>query len=250
MKIPTLCCTISLLIFSGILVPDLAAEVKPSINYKYFTVSYTQGKSAAEMVMLQTPLISNNGHRNLGLTRWGIKVSEATFTHPKIDVCRIADPGISCHCEITLPKFEGGDALIRREFDKIAEETKEHELEHCRIAVKHANELAQAFKNMKDQPCDNVGKTMREIYDKVMDDCSVEQKRFDNAEYGYSQYLHLESLQRLHDAGFNIAPPSDGRNLPMLDRQKKPDMKVVPQGVEELKKEGFYKDENGVWRNY
>ena len=54
----------------------------------------------------------------------------------------------------------------------------------------------------------------------------------------------------MRDAGFDVAPPADGQSLPRLDGRRKSELKAIPQDVEELKQEGFYKDENGVWRNY
>ena len=173
-----------------------------------------------------------------------------TFTRPKIDVCRVDDPRVICTCEITLPQLQGGDDQTRRDFDKVVAETKEHELEHCRIAAKHANEMERAFKEMKDYRCAEMAKPLQEVFNKIHDDCVVAQKRFDHAEYGYSQYLYLESLQRMQDAGFKVAPAAEGRSMPRLDRRKKPELKAVPEGVEELKQEGFDQDENGVWRNY
>lgn len=246
----TICGAIVLLIVSGFFSSDVAAEVNPAINYVYFQVPYVPGKSVVDMANLGSPLQGKNGHRSIGLTRWRIRFDEMTFTRPKIDVCRIVEPRVTLSCEITLPQLQGGDDRTKRDFEQLAEETKVHELEHCRIATKHANELEQSFKDMKDHPCKEIGQAIREVYEKVLDDCSVEQKRFDHAEYGYSQYLYLESLQQMRDAGFNVAPPTDGHSLPRLDHKKKPELKTIPEGVEELKQEGFYKDENGVWRNY
>ena len=240
----------ALLMVTGFFYSPAAAEVRPAINYVYFQVPYIQGKSAADMVNLSTPLRGGNGHRSIGLTRWQIRFDEMSFTHPKIDICRIDEPRVTLSCEITLPQLQGGDERARREFEQLATETKVHELEHCRIATKHANELERAFKDMNDYRCKEIVPEIREIYAKIIDDCSVEQKRFDHAEYGYSQYLYLEALQQMQDAGFNVAPPADGGSMPRLAPRKKSEMKVVPQGVEELKQEGIYKDENGVWRNY
>ena len=250
MKALTICGALGLLIISGFFSSAVQAEVQPAINYIYFKVPYLPGKSVIDMITISSPLVGNNGHKHIGLTRWRIKTDGITFTRPKIGVCRVEDPRITCTCEITLPQLEGGDDRTRREFEKIAAETKEHELEHCRIAVKHANEMEWAFKEIKDYRCDEMSKPLQEIFDKIHDDCVVEQKRFDHAEYGYSQYLYLESLQRMQDAGFNVAPPTEGRNMPTLDRKNKSNLKDIPQGVEDLKQEGIYKDENGVWRNY
>jgi len=251
MKAPTILYTaVALLIAAGVFSSEIGAEVKPAINYVYFQVPYVSGKSVVDMVTLSTPLKGNNGHRSIGLTRWRIRFDKMSFTRPKIDVCRIAEPVVTLSCEITLPQLQGGDDRVRRDFAKLAEETKVHELEHCRIAAKHANELERAFKEMKDYRCNEISRAIRDVYVKTIDECSVEQKRFDHAEYGYSQYLYLESLQQMQDAGFNVAPPAEGQSMPRLDHQNKSELKAVPQGVEELKQEGFYKDENGVWRNY
>ena len=240
----------ALLIVTGFFSSPAAAEVRPAINYVYFQVPYIQGKSVVDMVNLSTPLRGNNGHRSIGLTKWQIRFDEMSFTSPKIDVCRIDEPRVTLSCEITLPQLQGGDERTKRDFEKLATETKVHELEHCRIATKHANELERTFKDMNDYRCKEIGPAIREIYVKIVDDCSVEQKRFDHAEYGYSRYLYLESLQRMQDAGFNVAPPTEDGGPPRLAPRKTSEMKTVPQGVEELKQEGFYKDENGIWRNY
>ena len=250
MKALTIFGLIGLLTVAGVFSSDLEAEVKPEIEYVYFTVPYIEGKSVEDVILINSPLVGKNGHKHLGITSWRIKYDKATFSRPKIDVCRIEEPNVTCSCKITLPKLEGGDESFRAKFAQRAEKTKRHELEHCRIAVTHANDLERIFRNFNNHSCKEIRKKMREAFVKVQDDCSVEQTRFDHAEYGYSQYLYLESLQQMRDSGFNIAPPAEGRSLPRLDRKKKPEMKVIRQDVEELKQEGFYKDENGVWRNY
>lgn len=241
---------IGILIFSGLAAPKAGAdEVRPNISYVYFQVPHIQGKTVPEMIRISSPIFGRNGHRFIGLTKWQIGFEKMTVTTPSIGVCRVAEPMVTCDCEITLPQFAGGDEQTRRNFEKIAAETKEHELEHCRIAIKHATELARTFKALKAAQCDDLRKKLIEVYNKAVDDCSVEQKRFDHAEYGYRQYLYWEYLQGMQDAGFDLAPPSEGSSMPRLDGKKR-SMEVIPHGVEELEREGIYKDENGVWRNY
>jgi len=230
------------------------AGVVPEVSYQYYPVHYTKGVSVSDLIVRDTPLAGQNGHRFAGTCRWLIKYDRNTFTQPTIGICRIQNPKVSTECLITLAQLVGGDndPDFQRRFAASVENTRKHELEHCGIAVRHANNLLEKFNKLKDRKCEDIRKTMLDEYTQVREACAVEQHRFDNAEYGYAQHLRLEGLQRMVDAGFNVVPPSEGRFIPQLDH--KPAHKnmevLVPEGTEGLAEKGIYKDENGVWRNH
>lgn len=210
--------------------------------------------SVGDLIARDTPLSGDGGRRYAGTCRWRIKYDRNTFTRPTIGVCRMQAPKVYTECLITIAQLVGGDndPKFQREFSEAVEKTRKHELEHCGIAVRHANNLLEKFAKLKDRKCDDMRQAMQDEYSQVREACSVEQHRFDNVEYGYANYLRLEGLQRMVDAGFNLAPPSEGRFIPRLNH--KPIHKnlevIVPEGPESLAEKGIYKDENGVWRNY
>ncbi|MDR2945923.1 MAG: DUF922 domain-containing Zn-dependent protease [Candidatus Adiutrix sp.] len=237
MKIPVIGNVLGLLILSCIVAAPAMAEVQPEISYDYFPVPFLKGKTAKAMISLSTPLRSENGYRVVGRANWRINFEELMVTRPSIDVCQVAEPRVVCTCKITLPQLQGGDAKTQQEFRQVAEDTRIHEMEHCRLAARYATQLEQAFLALKPRDCDELGQALIELYKKIIDDCRVAQKRFDYDEYGYEQYLDLQSADQ---------------PLPRLNRRRNtPEIQVVvPQSPEELQQEGIYKDENGVWRNY
>lgn len=232
----------------------LAGGVEPDITFEYYPVQYTKGLSVGDLITRDTPLSSPNGHRHAGVCSWRIKYDRNTFTRPTIGVCRVREPKVSCECVISIARLVGGDndPDFQRRFSDSVEKTRAHELEHCNIAVLHANRLLATFSKLKDRKCEDQRQVMLDEYSKVRAACSSDQARFDHAEYKYRQHLQLEGLQRMVDAGFNVVPPAEGRFMPRLSR--KPALKnlevMVPEGTESLAEKGIYKDENGVWRNY
>ena len=226
------------------------AEIAPDITYEYFPVQYIQGKSFQSMVRLSTPLRDANNHRPLANISWRFFYRNALFDQPTIGVCKLKEVEVGCTCLIRLPKLEGGDENVRKQFEVFVEESRKHELEHCRIAVKHAGHLKTAFTAVKQNDCDKIGKKMREVYDQIYDECRAEQKRFDDLEYGYKHYHRLETIDKMREAGFHIKPPTDGHFIPTVDKNFKPNFKTVTEDEKSLKQGGIYKDENGVWRNY
>lgn len=251
---------LSLLIL-GLCLPLLALPgigwgdgIEPEVTYKYYPVKYTKGVSVGDLIVRDTPLSGSNGHRYSGTCSWRIRYDRRSFTSPTIGVCRIQDPKVYCECTITLAQLTGGenDPSFQREFAASVEKTRLHELEHCGIAVRHANNLLATFRNLKDRKCEEQQKVMQDEFTKVRTACVADQANFDNSEYGYEQYLRVEGLQRMVDAGFNVVPPAEGRSIPRLNRKpihKNMDV-LVPEGADRLAEKGIYKDENGVWRNY
>lgn len=243
---------IILMLVAAIMTPAfLAAEVQPEITYDFYEVPYVPGLSINEMIKRVSPLIDNqNGHRVIGLNKWFIRYNISEPLRPKIDICRLNNPTVTTSCAITLPQLVGGNAQTIAEFNKLVEDTKIHELEHCTIATQHANIVQNNFRNMPDYPCRDLAGEVSKIFDKIMDDCKREQSRFDHAEYKYKQHLYLESLQSMMDAGFNVIPPSEGDWAPRLDTRAKAPLKNLPQAEDDIEQQGIYRDENGVWRNY
>lgn len=228
----------------------LGAEVDFQLSYEYFPVRYVQGLSASEMVVKDTPLRDPNGvHRHVGQASWRIRYPKVTFTRPLIDVCLIDNPGVVCTCTIRLPQLEGGDEAAKAEFDAYVAGTHKHEMEHCNIALAHARMLEERFLKIGKKSCAKIKAAMRGEFDDVYSDCRREQKQFDVNEYGHRQYLRLEHLQSMVDSGSNVLPPKEGYRIPRLDKRKRK-LEVLDQNPEKLAEEGFYKDENGVWRNY
>lgn len=235
--------------------PGLAGGVKPEITYQYFPVNYTRGIDVVAMTLRDSPLVSD-GTPSLGRCSWRIKydrrsVLAATNT---IGVCRIQSPRVACQCIITLPQLVGGegDPELRAKFAARLEQTRRHELEHCNIAVGHANELQQKLDKLREGKCDDLRETVRREFLQTQDSCSVDQQRFDHSEYRYSYYLDSQGRKRMLDAGFNYVMPEEGGSRPRLNRKPiHKNLKTMPpDGTEDLAEKGIYKDENGVWRNY
>lgn len=228
----------------------LGAEVDFQLSYEYFPVRYVKGKTISEMVIKDTPLKDANGlNRHIGQAVWQINYYNITITRPLIDVCVIDNPGVGCKCVIKLPRLEGGDAATGNLFEGFVEETLRHEMAHCQIALDHARRLEALFLKFGKRDCQKIKGDMRDQFNAVLDDCRREQKQFDNAAYGYGQYLRLERMQSMVDSGAKVLPPEKGYKIPVLDLKDR-GLQVLDQNTEKLTEDGFYKDEKGVWKNY
>ena len=245
-------------------VAPAAAQIQPTISYEYYTVPYIEGVSVQKMVSVATPLRMDNGRTASGVTRWTIASKNPVASSPSIGVCRLEQANVSCDCLIVLPKLEGGDAQAKNDFAKYFEKTKNHELEHCRLATEYANIMSDAFMAIKDQKCEDIGKAMIAIHEKTASDCQTAQSRFDYKEYGYNHYLMAETLGQILDSGIKlrVAPAPTGRPATKAATQSqaaappqtaKPSgnhITTIPDGTAGLEEHGIYKDKNGIWRNY
>lgn len=228
----------------------LGAEVDFQVSYEYYPVRYVKGMTVSDMIVKDTPLRDANGvHRHVGQASWRIRYPQVTFTRPLIDVCLIDNPGVLVTCTIRLAKLEGGDEAARAAFETRVAKTLKHEMAHCNIAQAHARKLEERFLKIGKKPCKKIRQVMRSEFDAVYADCRREQKQFDVNEYGHRQYLRLETLQSMVDSGADVLPPKEGYRIPRLDKKKRK-LEVLDQDPEKLTEEGFYKDENGVWRNF
>lgn len=232
--------------------PALGGEVLPWISYVHYSVPYTPGLSVTEMILRHSPL-SGQGRRFSGYTSYDMKFA-VDYSQPSIDVCRIDSFQVFCDCEITLPRLDGGEAdpEARRLFAVELKRIERHEQTHCDIAVRHAEVLLAGIRKLKAMPCQEADETIAERLQKAMADCAVDQARFDHTEYGYKGHLRVAAPRWTTDAGFRAASPSEEGLRPGRGTDARPgDLKSVnPPDVQEFKRKGIYKDENGVWRNY
>lgn len=228
----------------------LQAEVEFKLSYEYFPVQYIPGMPIEEMIARSSPLRLENGvHVSVGRASWNFGSPKVTFTNPLVGVCLIDRPDIVCNCEITLPQLAEGNAETRAGFEVELAKISKHETEHCNIALAHARILEKRLLKIGQRPCDKIGDDMRREYRVVYDDCKREQQQFDINEYAYSHYLRLESMRSMIDSGARYLPPASGYGAPALDTKKR-NFEVLESNPEQLSKDGFYKDKNGVWRNY
>lgn len=239
---------LGLALLAGLSSPGLVsgAELRPRVTYVYYSVPYSQGLSAPEMILRHSPL-TGKGRSFAGYTHYNINY-EVNYSQPTIDVCRVESPQVTCDCEITLPRLEGGesDPELRRLFAAELSRITRHEQTHCDIAVRHAQSLLTAIGKLKDMPCREADKSIAARFKKITDDCRVDQTRFDHAEYGYKDHLRLDDPQPLTDEGFKASPETGpGRGGRTGDLRS-----ISPPSDQEFKQTGIYKDENGVWRNY
>lgn len=239
---------------AALIMPALAlgTELTPQISYVYYSVPYAPGLSATEMILRHSP-VSGDGRHIAGYTRYSIK-HELGFTQPTIDVCRVDEPRITCNCEITLPRLEGGesDPETRRLFEVELNKINRHEQSHCDIAVRHARDLLKVIRKLKDMPCGKTDEVISARFREMEEACRVDQARFDNEEYGFKEYLRAEGRQRMMDAGFNLVPPVEYDPAAGSAAAGRPGnlQSVTPPNDQEFKQKGIYKDETGVWRNY
>lgn len=228
----------------------LRAEVEFKLSYDYFPVQYISGMPVQEMIARSSPLRLENGvHVSVGRASWSFGSSRVTFTHPLVEVCLINQPGIVCDCKITLPQLIGGDQETRAGFEVELARISKHEMEHCNIALAHARVLEERLLKIGQRPCGKIGDDMRREYQAVYADCQREQQQFDIKEYAYSHYLKLESMQSMIDSGAKYLPPANEYGAPVMDTKKRK-LEVLESNPEQLSRDGFYKDKNGVWRNY
>lgn len=222
----------------------LAAGLEPTISYVYYPVTYTPGQSALDLIIDHSPLGSAMGGKHVtGYTKYNINY-KVDYSNPTIDVCRVEDPVVTCDCEITLPRLEGGqpDPAARRDFEAEFNRIKTHELRHCDIAVRHAEMLLAAFQGLDDMPCPEREDILADSFNKIIDSCQVDQTRFDHDEY--QAISRRRRAAEAESAAAADQPGFDGDSGPKNLRS------IGPGDDGEMRRRGIYKDESGVWRNY
>lgn len=251
------------------------AEVKPEIRYVYYDVPYSKGVPVSELIRLHTTLYNGQGRPLAGITDYLIRY-EMNQGSRVPGICHVENPKVFCECEITLPRLVGAaaDPLIRAEFTTELESIRRHELTHCDIAVRYADNLLVTYRNFNDMLCESGAEAVRKEFERVVAECWEAQLLFDHSEYGYQDHLDAGDFKRAVGDNYRISPQTQDGSSPALKpsvppkalapapRRKAPPIRVenapappppveaVRPGPERPRDGGIFKDEDGVWRNY
>lgn len=232
-----------------VFVPPSAAEVVSTIEYKYYTVNITSKDDAAKNAFSVTP-IRENGKPFLGYT--SCKTRYRYWHDQNADMCRLNRYTVNNDCVVTLPRFVGGEAMLQRTLAMFVEKLKEHELVHCRISLEHANKYDRLLSSFGRHRCDELAGALEIAYRKVHEEAGQAQKRFDvmgdhgrhegaNIKWFLSQFPQSQGPSG-SKAGIGAGRTRKGSagNSPKNGPAEEP--------MEHLS--NYYKDENGVWKNY
>jgi len=237
------------LVFPGLLVVSLWAasawaQVEPTIAYKYYPVTPEVGRSLHSQLHSDTPL-RHEGQKAAGLAQTPIKYRyQASQT--TIGLCRIRNLTVTCHCDITLPELKSDDPGLKSDFNAYLALLKEHELTHCRISAAYAGRFKEAALALGERPCDAIKGDVNTLFKRLMAEQEREQNLFDhNAHMGGYQ---ARKGQILLDRPKRSDLPDIGNlgNLPEAD----PDAFWTGPVSGDPEPGTFYKDKDGIWRNY
>ena len=222
-----------------------SAQVEPTITYQYYPVTPEVGRSLYRQLFADTPL-RHEGRKATGLAsspiKYNLKVQSTT-----IGLCRIRSLEVTCPCEITLPQLQSEDPGLKNDFNAYLSLLKDHELTHCRISAAYAGRFKEAALTLGERPCETIKNDVRAIYKQMIVERSREQNRFDyNTRLGGYQSRKAKILL---DQPSRRPPATDGEGLANLPEPEQ-DSFWAGSADGDLETGTFYKDKDGVWRNY
>lgn len=258
------------------------AEVTQEITYEYYDVEIPDNWRLDKAIKAATPLHSPiAGKMRTAQAEWKIKYSYQT-SRESMDTCRLANYNVSVPCHITLPRFQSSDKAALKAFASYPERVKNHELGHCKIALDHGMQFEKQIKKYSSMDCDKLKERVSAARKKILEECRSAQKRYDADEYLINNNnrtknirdLSRDNIKRRREEGKraekndtgrqslkNLAdrPPTeevyrdaDGvwRSRPKGEDLAEAANEAPPPQAAESGSGGFYKDQDGTWRNH
>lgn len=162
----------------------VAAEVITEISYQYYPVPFIEGYTPKQMAHSASPLgFLADGRREVGQAKWKISTPNLISSQSPDGFCVLQNTQVIMGCLISLPRLEGdGSGRRQIDFDEYVEKIRRHEIEHCNIALRHAQLLDVELRGLGLSNCNGFKENLQAIYDRIVSDCKAEQIRFDELE--------------------------------------------------------------------
>lgn len=172
----SLVCALVGVLFLSLIPESALAEVKPKITWEYYAVDIEGDGDILERLLEKAP-VHSSGRKAFGLTAWTIAY-DGNFNE-KNKRCEIRTLDVSCSCKITLPKFRGRNPALRDKLQGFLHVIRKHELEHCNIAVQHAEALERRLLALGQYKCEDLERRVQNLYSDTMDAAEMAQDDFD-----------------------------------------------------------------------
>ena len=215
---------------------DAAAEVEADIKYIFYPVKPEPGRSLYAQIFKDTPL-RHKDRPVAAITDWNIKY-ERTYARTSPNLCDIKTYRVTYTCAITLPRLESDDAGLISDFNVYWPLLKEHELTHCRIAADYARQLEGHIKSLGRQKCGDLDKALKAARNQAITEAKTAHRSFDRATLARKRNFNHGKMLLGDSYLTGDSPPAEAPVGPG------PSTDGGAPGDE------FYRDSDGVWKNY
>ena len=167
-----------------------AAEVNDQLDFRYYNVEATRGKSLADSVREASP-INENGHVFFGHTgrdiHWRLH-----WNNTAGGGCKITEVHVTLHTTIILPQLSNADSR-QDEFTRFQVALRIHEMGHYRLEQEEAAAIEAAIWSLGEmRNCREVENAANDTGHQLMEEYKKKQVQYDAAtEHGKTQGANL-----------------------------------------------------------